>query len=720
MIHSMNNPALRAVKKGRRIMSNMNEYLGERYATRVFNDNAMRKYLPGDTYKQLKKTIDRGRPLEPELADIVANGLKRWALDQGATHYTHWFQPMTGATAEKHDSFINPQSDGSVIMSFSGKELVRGESDASSFPSGGLRVTFEARGYTAWDCTSPAFVKENTLCIPTCFCSFTGEVLDKKTPLLRSMEAVSYHAMRLVNIFGGNDVGRVVSMAGAEQEYFLVDRSLYAKRPDLIMCGRTLFGAKPPKSQELDDHYYGNIKDRVMAYMREVDEELWQLGVPAKTEHNEVAPGQHELASVYTTANIATDQNQLVMETLKKVALRHDLVCLLHEKPFDRVNGSGKHNNWSLQLENGKSLMDQGKTPESSARFLMILAAVIWAVDEYAELLRVSVSSAGNDCRLGGNEAPPSVISIFLGDLLTDVLGEIAHGGASDIRQGGNLKIGVTTIPNLPRDISDRNRTSPFAFTGKKFEFRMVGSSMSIADCNTVINTIVAETLSRICDRLEQAADVNEESRAIIREIMQNHQKVVFNGNNYSEQWRKEAQSRGLPNLPTAVDAAKALLMDKNVSVMERHGVLNRKELEARYEIRLENYVKTVCIEADVMIDMVACQFIPAAIKYIHHLADCINAVKATGLSVDLAVEAGLLKDVSAQTTRLQAALSKLEKISEKGEGMTDHVAQAEYYRDKVVPAMAALRGCTDTLERLMGKEYWPVPTYADLMFGIL
>ncbi len=689
-----------------------------RYATRVFNDGAMRKYLPGDTYKQLKKTIDRGRPLEPELADIVANGLKRWALDEGATHFTHWFQPMTGATAEKHDSFINPQSDGSIIMSFSGKELIRGESDASSFPSGGLRVTFEARGYTAWDCTSPAFVKDNTLYIPTCFCSFTGEVLDKKTPLLRSMEAVCYHAFRVVNIFGGNDVGRVIAMAGAEQEYFLVDKKLFAQRMDLALCGRTLFGAKPTKGQELDDHYYGNIKDRVRDFMREVDEELWLLGVPSKTEHNEAAPGQHELALVYTSVNIASDHCQLVMETLKKVALRHNLVCLLHEKPFARVNGSGKHNNWSLNFENGKSLLDQGKTPQSNARFLMLLAAVIWAVDEYAELLRATISSAGNDHRLGGNEAPPPIISIFLGDLLTDVLNEIAMGGQSNIRQGGNIKIGVTTIPNLPKDISDRNRTSPFAFTGKKFEFRMVGSSMSIADCNTAINAIVAETLSRIADRLEAAEDVNEESRNIIRDVMRDHRKVIFNGNNYSDEWVKEAEARGLPNLATAVEGAKGLVTEKNIDLFERHGILNRKELEARYDIRLENYAKTVNIEANTMLDITRRQILPAAISYVRFLSDTLNSVKNTGLAIDVSVEAGLLKDVSAMAAQIKTAAAKLEKLLEKMGEAQGNLEKAERFRDKVLPAMAGLREVVDELENAMGKEYWPMPTYSDIMFG--
>ena len=691
------------------------------YASRVFNDNAMRRYLPNDTYKQLKKIIDQGRPMEdPALADIVANGLKRWALDQGATHYTHWFQPLTGSTAEKHDSFIDPQSDGSINMRFSGKELVRGEGDASSFPNGGLRVTFEARGYTAWDCTSPAFIKDDTLYIPTCFYSFTGEVLDKKTPLLRSMEAIDRQALRVLRLLGDNDAKRVMAMAGAEQEYFIVDKNTLAQRLDLTLCGRTLFGAKPPKGQELEDHYYGNIKDRIMNYMRAVDDELWKLGVPAKTEHNEAAPAQHELAPVYASVNIATDQNQLTMETLKKVALRQDLVCLLHEKPFAKVNGSGKHNNWSLNVDGQKSLLDQGKTPQSNVRFLLFLTAVIWAVDEYADLLRASVASASNDHRLGGYEAPPAVISIFLGDELTDLLTEIETGGASTIRQGGNLKLGVATLPNLPKDTSDRNRTSPFAFTGKKFEFRMVGSSMSIADCNVMINTIVAETLSRIADRLEQAEDINEECRMIVRDIMRDHKRIIFNGNNYSEEWQREAEARGLPNITNAVDAAKALIAPRNIDLFQRHGVFSRKELESRYEIQLESYAKTVNIEANTMIEMTRRQIIPAVVKYAKFLSETLVSLKDTGLAVDVSLEAGMLKDVSAASAALRTALAKLEKAQEKGVSLPHGMEKAVYYRDKVLPAMEALRAPADTLEVLLGKDFWPMPTYTDLMFGIL
>ncbi len=702
----------------------MNERSAEllnNYASRVFNDGAMRRYLPGETYKKLKKVIDQGRPMEdPALADIVANGLKRWALDQGATHFTHWFQPLTGSTAEKHESFINPQPDGSIMMSFSGKELIRGEGDASSFPSGGLRATFEARGYTAWDCTSPAFVKDDTLYIPTCFCSWGGEVLDKKTPLLRSMEALERQALRVLRLLGDQETRRVIPMAGAEQEYFIVDKKRFAQRPDLMMCGRTLFGAPPAKGQELDDHYYGNIKERIIDYMRQADDELWRLGVPAKTEHNEAAPAQHELAPVYATANIACDQNQLMMETLKKVALRNDLVCLLHEKPFARVNGSGKHNNWSINLDGEKSLLDQGKTPESNVRFLLFLVAVIWAVDEYADLLRVSAACAGNDCRLGGNEAPPAVISVFLGDQLTDLLTEIETGGESAIRQGGNLRIGVSTIPTLPKDISDRNRTSPFAFTGKKFEFRMVGSSMSIADCNVMINTSVAEVLSRIADRLEQAEDIHEECRRIIRDAMREHKRVIFNGNNYSDEWRREAENRGLPHIDNSVDAAAALIRSKNVDLFERHGVFSRKELESRYEIRLESYGKTVNIEANTMIEMTRRLIIPSVVKYTKFLSETLVSMKDTGLAVDVTLEAGLLKEVSAASAALRTALNKLEKTQEKAAAIAPGWDRAVFYRDQVLPTMEALRAPADKLEVLLGKEFWPMPTYTDLMFGIL
>ena len=700
-------------------MNDTAEMIVDLYASKAFNDAAMRKYLPGDTYKQLKKTIDLGRPLDPMLADIVANGMKRWALDMGATHYTHWFQPMNGFTAEKHDSFIDPALAGGIIMTFSGKELVRGESDASSFPSGGLRATFEARGYTTWDCTSPAFVKDSTLYIPTCFCSFTGEVLDKKTPLLRSMEVLSKQSIRVLRLMGDTEARRVVAMAGAEQEYFLVDRDLFNRRRDLVLCGRTLFGAKPSKGQEMDNHYYGNIKEHTMDFMREVDHELWALGVPAKTEHNEAAPSQHELAPVYDTVNIACDQNQLIMETLKKVAERKGLVCLLHEKPYAGVNGSGKHNNWSINIDGKRSLLNQGKTPADNAQFLIFLSAVIWAVDEYADLLRVTVAGPGNDRRLGGNEAPPAIVSIFLGDMLTDILTEIETGGQSNLRQGGSVEIGVTTIPNLPKDISDRNRTSPLAFTGNKFEFRMLGSSMSIADCNTVLNVIVAEVLSRMADRLEAAEDVNAEVQCIIRDVMCEHKRIIFNGNNYSAEWKEEAARRGLPCVESSVEAADALIAPKNIEVFEKFGVLSKKELEARYEIRHEAYGKTINVEALAMLEMAKREIVPAVIKYIGFVARSLNSVKETGLAVDVTVQAGLLKDLSAAAGQFKAALGKLEKVLEKAPEAGSAHDRALYFRDRVIPAMEALREVGDRLEVITGEEYWPMPTYAELIFGI-
>ena len=689
------------------------------YADNVFNDESMRRYLPSNIYKQLRDTIDQNKPLDPAIADSVANGMRLWALEKGATHYTHWFQPLTGVTAEKHESFLNPMSDGSVIMAFSGKELIRGESDASSFPSGGLRATFEARGYTMWDCTSPAFVKDNTLYIPTCFCSFNGEILDHKTPLLRSMEALSNQAVRLLHLLGKPEVERVVAMAGAEQEYFLVDKELFDQRLDLMLCNRTLFGARPPKGQEMDGHYYGNIKERVMDFMRELDEELWRLGVPAKTEHNEAAPAQHELAAVYTIANIACDNNQLIMETMKKVALRKGLVCLLHEKPFEGVNGSGKHNNWSLNIYNGPSLLDPGKTPADNAQFLLFLCAVIWAVDEYAELLRASVTSPGNDHRLGGHEAPPPIISVFLGDDLTDILEEIETGRPSQLRQGGNIEIGVNAIPWLPRDTSDRNRTSPFAFTGKKFEFRMLGSSMSIGTCNNALNAAVAEILCRIADRLEKAEDRQACVRELIREIYRDHKRVVFNGNNYSREWVAEAKERGLPCADNDVDAAAGLVCTKSIDLYEKHGIFRRKELEARYNIRLETYVRTLDLEARTMLDMAKRQIIPAVIGYTKYLADCVCAVQSTGLTVDMSIESSALKDVAAAGAQLKTAVSKLEKALEKAATIEDVPERARAYRDKVGTAMAALREVSDRLEMLVSKEYWPIPTYSDLLFQV-
>ena len=692
----------------------------ENYAVNVFDDDAMRKYLPGDTYKQLRKTINEGRNLDPAISDAVANGMKSWALDKGATHFTHWFQPLTGYTAEKHDSFINPQKDGTVIMSFSGKELVRGEADASSFPSGGMRATFEARGYTAWDCTSPAFVKDGTLCIPTCFCSFNGDILDKKPPLLRSMEALSREAVRILRCFGDKEAKRVISMSGAEQEYFLISRELFSRRHDLMLCGRTLFGARPPKGQELYDHYYGSIKENVSEYMRQVDKELWSLGVPSKTEHNEVAPAQHELAPVFNTSNIACDNNQLIMETLKKVALRNDMVCLLHEKPFAGVNGSGKHNNWSLNIDGARNLLKQGKTPESNAQFLLFLSAFIWAVDDYADLLRMTIASPGNDHRLGGHEAPPCIVSVFLGDLLTDILHEIETGGESNFRQGGSLKIGLSSMPTLPQDVSDRNRTSPMAYTGNKFEFRMLGSSMSIADCNTVMNLMMCDVLSKIADRLEKCSDINAEVRDIIKDIMREHKRVIFNGNNYSREWVEEAERRGLPNITNSVDAFDAAIAEKNIALFERFGVLTERELKARYGIYHDNYVNTLNIEALTMIEMSKRQILPAIISYTSFLSSSLNSLKETGLALDVSLQAGMLKDVTAAGVQFRANLSKLEKLVDKVkcESFESIKARSVFYRDKIVPAMEALRETADKLENLLGDKNWPIPTYTDLMFG--
>lgn len=700
-------------------MTESGDSLLETYASNVFDDGAMRKYLPSDTYKQLRKTINDGRDLDPAIADAVANGMKRWALDKGATHFTHWFQPMTGYTAEKHEAFINPQRDGSIILSFSGKELVRGEADASSLPSGGIRATFEARGYTAWDCTSPAFVKEGTLCIPTCFFSYSGDALDKKTPLLRSMEALSREAIRVLRAMGDQDARRVIAMSGAEQEYFLVSRELCRKRQDLMLCGRTLYGAAPAKGQELYDHYYGSLKENVGAFMRQVDRELWSLGVPSKTEHNEVAPAQHELAPVFNTANIACDNNQLIMETLKKVALRNGMVCLLHEKPFARVNGSGKHNNWSINIDGGESLLRQGRTPASNARFLLFLSAFIWAVDDWAELLRMTIAGPGNDHRLGGHEAPPCIISVFLGDLLTDILHEIETGGQSDFREGGSLRVGISSMPTLPQDISDRNRTSPMAYTGNKFEFRMLGSSMSIADCNTVTNLMMSDVLSKIADRLEACDDVQTEIREIIRDIMKAHKRVIFNGNNYAPAWVEEAHRRGLPDIDNSVDAFDAAVAPRTVELFERFGVLSRRELEARYGIYHDNYVNTVSIEARTMVEMAKRQILPAVIKYTRFVSETFNCLRDTGLTLDVTLQSAMLKDVTAAAAQFRAHLSKLEKLLDKAGAapFEDLKARSVYYRDKVAPAMESLRDVADKLETLLGDEFWPIPTYTDLMF---
>jgi len=690
------------------------------FGSYVFNDSTMRERLPKPTYKALRKTIDEGKPLLPHIAEIVANAMKDWAIEKGATHYTHWFQPMTGITAEKHDSFISPTEDGKIIMEFSGKELVKGEPDASSFPSGGLRATFEARGYTAWDCTSPAFIKDTTLYIPTAFCSYTGEVLDKKTPLLRSMEVLSTQALRVLKLFGNTTATRVITTVGAEQEYFIVDKKNFEKRKDLIYTGRTLFGAKPPKGQEMEDHYFGTLKERISEFMKEIDQQLWKLGVSAKTKHNEVAPAQHELAPVFTTTNIATDHNHLVMDTLKKVALRHGLVCLLHEKPFSGVNGSGKHNNWSMSTNDGQNLLDPGKTPHENAQFLVFLCAVIKAVDEYSDIVRTSASNPGNDQRLGGNEAPPSIISIFLGDQLTDILEQIENGGAKSSIQNGELEISVTTLPNLPKDATDRNRTSPFAFTGNKFEFRMVPSSASIAGPNYVLNTIVAEVLCTIADRLENASDFNTELQSLLKEIVTNHKKIIFNGNNYCNDWVEEAERRGLPNITNAVDAAKALIKEKNIEVFEKFGVLNKTELYSRYEIFLEKYIKTINIEALTMLYMAKRQILPCVIDYTGNIASAITSIKATGIDVDITAQSEILEEISTLLSQLKKNIVDLEKATSDASSFSgDTYEHAVIYRDVVLTKMDNLRSVADKLETIVDEKKWPLPSYGQLLFTV-
>ena len=695
-------------------------HLSKIFGSNVFNDAIMRERLPKATYKALRKTIDEGLPLNLEIAEVVASCMKDWAIEKGATHYSHWFQPMTGITAEKHDSFINPTDDGKVILEFSGKELIKGEADGSSFPSGGLRVTFEARGYTAWDCTSPAFIKNDTLYIPTAFCSYTGETLDKKTPLLRSMECLSKNVLRVLRLFGNTTATKVISTVGPEQEYFLIDKKLYDQRKDLIFTGRTLFGAMAPKGQEMDDHYYGSIKARVSAFMKELDEELWKLGISAKTEHNEVAPAQHELAPIFTTANIATDHNQLTMELMKTVALRHGLVCLLHEKPFAGVNGSGKHNNWSISTNDGQNLLDPGKTPHENEQFLIFLCAVIKAVDEYADLLRLAGANPGNDHRLGANEAPPAIISIFLGDELTRILEQIASGEDSSSSTFGKLKVGVVTLPALSQDTTDRNRTSPFAFTGNKFEFRMVGSSASIASPNFFLNTIVAEVLEQFADRLEKAKDFSAEVNAIIKDVAEKNSRVIFNGNGYSDEWVKEAEKRGLPNLKSYVEAITSLHVEKNMAVMEKHKVFSRNEMNARYEISLEKYIKTINIEALTMLEMAKRQILPAAIKFGADVANSINQIKSCGVDCDINANVELLKETTTLTSQLKKEISELEvKLSKAQERHDCSYDQAIYYRNVVFTQMSTLRTVADKLECIVDSKIWPFPTYADILFNI-
>ncbi len=702
----------------------MAEKLTEIFGIDVFNESTMIERLPKKTYAALKKTIQNGEDLEPAVADVVANAMKDWAIERGATHFTHWFQPMTGVTAEKHDSFISPTSGGKVLMEFSGKELIKGEPDASSFPSGGLRATFEARGYTAWDCTSPAFLRVDaagvTLCIPTAFCSYTGEALDKKTPLLRSMEALSDQTVRILKLFGHGDVKSVSCSVGPEQEYFLVDKAKYLKREDLIFSGRTLFGAMPPKGQEMEDHYFGSLKERISGFMKEVNEECWKLGILAKTQHNEVAPAQHELAPIYASANIATDHNQLVMETMKKVANRHGLVCLLHEKPFAGVNGSGKHNNWSMVTNTGKNLLDPGKTPHENVQFLLFLAAILKAVDDNADLLRLSASNPGNDHRLGANEAPPAIISVFLGEQLTDVLTQLIETGeATSSKQGGKLNIGVHTLPKIGKDATDRNRTSPFAFTGNKFEFRMLGSSTSIAGPNTTLNTIVAEVLSDFADELEKADNFDVAVHDLIKKTVTEHQRIVFNGNGYSDEWVAEAKKRGLPNINSMVEAISCMVSEKAVKIFGKHNVFSEAELHSRAEIEYESYSKTINIEAKTMIEMASKLFIPAGIKYASGLAASINSIKTAVPDADVSVEVGLLKETSAFLASAKAELGKLQSYVATAAEKEEGVEQAKYFRNVVFPAMSELRKPIDELELIVDKEIWPVPTYGDLLFEV-
>ncbi len=690
----------------------------EMFGSLVFNDDVMREKLPKDVYKSLRKTIDRGTDLDINVANVVANAMKDWAVEHGATHYTHWFQPMTGITAEKHDSFISPTSNGKVIMEFSGKELIKGEPDASSFPSGGLRATFEARGYTAWDPTSYAFIKDGSLYIPTAFCSYGGEVLDKKTPLLRSMEAISEQAVRVLRLFGNTSVRRVNTTVGPEQEYFLVDKKYYEAREDLMFTGRTLFGAKPPKGQELEDHYFGVIKPRVAAFMKELDEELWKLGVYAKTKHNEVAPAQHELAPIFTTTNIASDHNQLTMEMMKKIAERHGLVCLLHEKPFAGVNGSGKHNNWSISTDKGQNLLDPGTTPYENAQFLLFLVAVIKAVDEYQDLLRISVASAGNDHRLGANEAPPAIVSMFVGEELEEVLDAIEKGTDYKGGEKQTMEIGVHVLPNFPKDTTDRNRTSPFAFTGNKFEFRMLGSNQSISGPNIVLNTIVAEELKQFADELEGAEDFTKALNALIRKTIKEHKRIIFNGDGYAESWPVEAEKRGLLNYKTTVEALPHFIDKKNIDLFTSHNVFTEKEMISRTEILLETYSKTINIEALTLNDMVKKQILPALSTYTADLAAALAAKTAVVDGIDVTMEEGELKELSAAQGKLYALSGKLGKeLAEVPDG--EALETATYYRDVIFTEMQGMRDVIDAAEEKVSSDVWPVPTYSDLIFRV-
>ena len=687
------------------------------FGINVFNDAVMRQRLPKETYRALHKTIDDGRRLDPEVASVVANAMKDWALERGATHYTHWFQPLNSVTAEKHDAFISPMPGGAVIQEFSGKELVRGEADASSLPNGGLRSTFEARGYTAWDPTSYAFIKDHILCIPTAYCSYSGDALDKKTPLLRSMEALNRQAVRILHLFGRNDVTRVIPSVGPEQEYFLVDKDLFDQRSDLIFAGRTLFGSKPPKGQELGDHFFGTIQTRVQAFMSELNEELWKLGVLAKTEHNETAPAQHEMAPIYAIANIACDHNQITMEMMKKVALRHNLVCLLNEKPFEGVNGSGKHNNWSMSTNTGYNLLEPGDSPHESAQFLLFLTSVIKAVDEYQDLLRASVASAGNDHRLGGCEAPPAIISIFLGDELTEILEALEAGASYSGREKTDMTIGVHVLPKFPKDTTDRNRTSPFAFTGNKFEFRSLGSSASVSDANVVLNTIVAESLRQFADELEASDDFRASLHDLIVRNIHEHKKIIFNGNNYSEEWAKEAEKRGLLSLPSTVEALPCYTANKNIRLFEEHKVLSASELRSRRDIGLDSYAKMINIEAETMLMMSRRQILPSVLDYAGSVSStCINLKEA---GRELKCSASLLSELCGEIDKLNDCIESLSDVLNHKPADDAPEKAAAYMRTKVLPAMSALRASADHLERITDRNCWPFPTYDELLFSI-
>ncbi len=693
------------------------------FGQNLFTLSKMKERLPKNVYKEVVKVMDQGGELSMDTANVVAKAMKDWAVEHGATHCTHWFQPLTGITAEKHDAFVtHPDESGKMLTEFSGKELIKGEPDASSFPSGGLRATFEARGYTAWDITSPAFLKESAcgtiLCIPTAFCSYTGEALDKKTPLLRSMEALSEQALRIVRLFGNTEATKVVASVGPEQEYFLVDENLYMKRTDLMFAGRTLFGAPAPKGQEMEDHYFGVIRERVGAYMKDLNEELWKLGVTAKTQHNEVAPAQHELAPIYETANIAVDHNQIVMETMKRVAIEHGMRCLLHEKPYAGVNGSGKHDNWSITTDNGVNLLDPGETPNENIQFLLVLACIMKAVDTHADLLRQSASDVGNYHRLVANEAPPAIISIFLGEQLEDVVNQLIETGfATTVKEGGRLLTGVKTLPDFQKDATDRNRTSPFAFTGNKFEFRMVGSADSIASPNTTLNAIVAEAFCEAADRLEKEEDKEIAIHDLIKEYMTKHQRIIFNGNGYADEWVEEAKRRGLPNIKSMIEAADTLTTDKAVRLFEKFGIFTKVELESREEIIYETYAKTINIEALTMIDMAGKQIIPAVVKYTRMLADTVNAVKAAG--VDASMQTELLRSVGEKLVSMQASYMELKKVEEQASSMENAKEQAFFYKDTVKKVMEELRVPADELEMIVDKEMWPIPTYGELMFEI-